>query len=97
MILTQLEGRVSEVQWDELKKAFDRASQELPPAILHSYLLQEETEKEVWRVVTIWQSRQALEAYRASVETPGGVLMFRAAGTEPTLFVYEVVKDAHSI
>jgi hypothetical protein len=42
-----------------------------------------------WRIETLWTSREVLTAMR-QVGTPAGVLMFRAAGAEPTLSVYDV-------
>ena len=91
MILTQLEGKVAPEHWNNLKVAFAESLQQLPSAIYQSYLIQDESERSIWRIVTIWRSRQALQAYRATVETPGGVLMFRAAGAEPTLSIHKVV------
>jgi hypothetical protein len=94
MLLTQLEGKVSPEQWDVLQQEFQKAAQQLPPQIDQSYLVQDQNEKETWRVVTIWENRQALQDYRESVETPGGVLMFRAVNAEPTLSICEVIEYA---
>ncbi len=94
MIITQLEGKVSSGQWDALKQAFHEASQQLPPAIERSYLVQDENERVIWRILTVWYSRQVLEDYRATVDTPGGILIFRAANAEPTLSIYEVYDHA---
>jgi quinol monooxygenase YgiN len=94
MVLTQLEGKVRPEHWATLKRAFAEGSLPLPSAISQSYLIQDESERDVWRIVTIWQSRQALQDYRASVETPGGVLMFRAVGAEPTLCISQVISHA---
>lgn len=94
MILTQLEAQVSPEQWDTLKQAFHEAGQQLPSAIDRSFLIQDEAKRDTWRILTVWHSRQALQAYRESVETPGGVLMFRAAGAEPSLSIYEVIDCA---
>jgi hypothetical protein len=92
MVLTQLEGTVAPEQWDTLKQAYRAEMNEpLPPYIVQTYLIQDSVNSELWRIITIWRSRQALMDYRASVETPSGVLMFRAAGTEPTLTIFEVV------
>jgi len=95
MVITMLEGRVESEQWDALKQTFHAANQQLPPAIAQSYLIQNGTEKDIWRIVTVWRSRQALQEYRASVETPGGVLMFRAVGAEPTLSIFDVIDYIH--
>lgn len=95
MLLTQLEGRVAPDRWDTLKQAFDTvAQQQLPTAIYQSYLVQDASDAEIWRIVTVWHSREALQVYRDSVETPDGVLMFRAAGTEPTLLISAVIRHA---
>lgn len=92
MIITQLEGRVSPEKSDMLKAAFDKALNQLPSAIEQSYLVQDRTDNDVWRVITIWKSREALQSYRQSVETPEGIVMFREAGTEPALSISEVVR-----
>lgn len=93
MIITQLEGRVSSEKSEILKAAFDRSLKQLPSAIEQSYLVQDRTDHDVWRVITIWKSREALQGYRQSVETPEGIMMFREAGTEPTLSISEVVRQ----
>jgi heme-degrading monooxygenase HmoA len=91
MVLTQLEGKVANEYWHKLKQAYDEGLQRLPPFIYQTYLVQDDSDRDKWRILTIWHNRQALEAYQASVETPEGVLMFGAAGAEPTLSIYEVI------
>lgn len=91
MILTQLEGKVTPEHWGTLKQTFAKALEQVPSAIYQTYLAQDEAENDIWRIVTIWKSRQALQDYRASVKMPEGILMFRAAGAEPTLSICEVV------
>lgn len=88
MIITMLEARVHEEQISGLVDSFD-ASGELPPAIVESFLIRE-FDSDLWRIVTVWKSREALDEYRTSVDTPGGVLIFRSAGAEPSLTVSEV-------
>ncbi len=94
MVITMLEGRVASEQWGALEQAFRTANKQLPSAIVQTYLIQDGTDKDIWRIVTVWRSRQALQEYRATVETPGGVLMFRAAGAEPTLSIFDVIAQA---
>lgn len=88
MIITMLEARVHEEQISGLVDSFD-AHGELPPAIVESFLIRE-FDSDLWRIVTVWKSREALDEYRTSVDTPGGVLIFRSAGAEPSLTVSEV-------
>lgn len=53
-------------------------------------LAQDTTDRTLWRGISIWRSRAALEEYRRSVKTPGGVAMFRAVGAEPALSIWSV-------
>jgi hypothetical protein len=96
MILTQLEGAVARENWASLKGAFEKALQHVPAAILQTYLIHEDSDSNIWRILTIWHSRHALQDYQQSTETPEGVLIFREAGTEPTLSVYAVIDYSRS-
>ncbi len=89
MVVTMLEARVEEDQADVLVGQFRAAGASLPSFIIESSLLHD-AERDVWRMVTVWVSQEALDGYRASVETPEGVRMFRAAGAEPSLTVFDV-------
>jgi quinol monooxygenase YgiN len=91
MVITQLEARVAPEKTNILKAAFDRGVQHMPSAIEQSYLVQDRTDQEIWRVITVWKSREALQGYRQSVETPEGVLMFQEAGAEPALTISDVI------
>ena len=89
MVVTMLEARVEEDQADVLVGQFRTAGGSLPPFIIESSLLHD-ADSDVWRIVTVWASQDALDGYRASVETPEGVRMFRAAGAEASLTVFDV-------
>lgn len=93
-ILTILEASVSPDNWEALKQAYaDVSRDDLPAAVLSSHLIQETATPEIWRIITIWENRAALDAYRASVETPVWILVFRAAQADPTLIVSEIVES----
>lgn len=89
MVVTMLQAEVAEEDARELVDSFKAGGDSLPPVIRESFLLHK-SGGDLWRIVTFWESKEALDGYRASVETPGGVLMFRSAGAEPTLTVFEV-------
>lgn len=89
MVVTMLAAHVPPDRAEDLLRAYGEGTDELPPFIERTFLLQE-AERDEWRIVTVWPSRRALETYRASVETPTGVRLFRAVGVEPTLTVFEV-------
>ena len=84
-VMTVLEARVAPDRWDQLRRAFEEGRARLPTQMVHAYLVQSAAEPTLWRGISVWHSRESLTAYQQSVETPGGVLMFRMAGAEPTL------------
>lgn len=77
-----------------LQETFEQAVAHLDPGIVQTFLLRGSQDAERWQIVTLWESRAALDAMRQSGETPRGVLIFRAAGAEPLLAVFEVAGHA---
>lgn len=96
MILTILEANLEPGRESDLQAAYAAASGTLPPGLIHSELLRDARDATCWRIQTWWQDRQALEAMRAT-GTPGGVLMFRSAGAEPRLSIFQVVDELHPV
>jgi quinol monooxygenase YgiN len=92
MIVTMVEARVGADRAEDLLDAFTTAADDLPAAIVESFLLR--TADDLWRVVTVWRSRQALDAYRSTVDTPAAIEMFRDAGAEPNVRVFDVASHA---
>lgn len=93
MIVTMLEARVAENRAPVLVDEYKKSSGELPSFIHETFLLHT-AGSGLWRIVTVWESREALDRYRKTVDPPEGVRMFRAAGVEPSLTVFEVVAHA---
>jgi len=94
MVMTFLEAIVPSEKWDILRQTYAEKTKRLPPQIVQSYLNQSSTDPTMWQIITLWHSREKLEEYRASVETPGGVLMFRMVDAEPTLLIFDVIVHA---
>ncbi len=92
MVMTILEGRVAKENWRMLENEFQQAKNMPEPGLEQSYLIHASKEQDLWRILTIWESREALDVMRRSTETPRGVLMFRHAHTEPTLAVFDIVQ-----
>ena len=90
MVITILEAHVEEDRSSDLQAAYREGITQLPPQMVQTFLVQDGSEKTDWRIISVWKSRKALEEMRNSGETPGGVLIFRAAGAEPSLTVYDV-------
>jgi quinol monooxygenase YgiN len=94
MVMTVLEAQVSKPNWPKLTEVYSERSQKLPPGLVQTFLVQSRDEKAVWRIVSVWESQHALDEMRRTTETPGGFLIFRAAGAEPKLGVYDVSQHA---
>ncbi len=89
-IMTVLEAHVSPERWAELVQLYKEGGQRLPPQMLQTLLAQDGADRTLWRGISIWRSREALDEYRRSVKTPGGVAMFQAVGAQPALTIWEV-------
>jgi hypothetical protein len=89
MVLTILEATVSPERAADLQAAFRQAAARVPPGLIRSHLISAAADPTRWRIETLWVSRDALAAMRQA-GTPAGVLMFRAAGAEPSLAIYDV-------
>jgi hypothetical protein len=90
MVLTILEAHLEEKNWSGFQDDFKARTVELPPEMIRTYLLQDTVDPAFWRIVSVWKSREALNQMRNSGETPTGVLMFRSAGAEPKLCIFNV-------
>jgi len=89
MVLTILEATIQSERASELRAAFHGASEQVPPGFIRSHLVSASGDPTHWRIETLWESREALAAMRQT-GTPAGILMFRAAGAEPSLSIYDV-------
>jgi heme-degrading monooxygenase HmoA len=89
MVLTILEATVPSDRAADLQAAFRSAAAQVPPGFVRSHLVSFAADPTRWRIETLWTSRDALAAMRQA-GTPAGVLMFRAAGAEPSLSIFDV-------
>jgi heme-degrading monooxygenase HmoA len=90
MVITILEAHVEVDRWSSFENDFKQRTNQLPPQMIRTYLLQDTADKTLWRIISVWKSREALQEMRNSGETPTGVQMFRSAGAEPKLSIFNV-------
>ncbi len=93
MVMTILEAHIDPDQWAKFEQAYREEIKNLDPRIRQTFLLHGISDPSLWRVATIWRSREALEEMRKE-GTPRGIVMFRAVGTEPTLSIFDVATSA---
>ena len=94
-VMTILEAQVELDMIPALQAAYRNGVQHgLPPQMTQTFLIQSANDKKLWRIISIWKNRAALDEMRNSGQTPEGILMFRAAGAEPKLSIFEVAASA---
>lgn len=91
MVMTMLEARVAPEKAGALQAAYHKGTESLVPGMVRAYLVHSSTDPELWRMMAVWNSGEVVERMRKSGEVPPGVLMFRAAGAEPQMSVFDVV------
>ena len=91
MVMTILEAHVAPDKSAALQAAFEHGRNRLPSQMVETFLVRDRGDITLWRGISVWKSIGALDEYRASVETPGGVLVFRSVGVEPSLQIFDVV------
>ncbi len=89
MFVTIVEGSVEEARAADLRSAWENTStRPLPPGFIESSLIR--GDDQTWRIVTVWESRDAVMAMRASGDPPAAPMMFEHAGAEPSVSMWTV-------
>jgi len=89
MFVTMVEGSVEATREDDLRSAWKEViDAELPAGFIESSLLR--ADDGTWRVVTFWESKEAVMAMRASGEPPAAPMMFERAGSRPSVSMWTV-------
>ncbi len=91
MVMTVLEARLPPSRLADVLPVFEEGARELPPEIVETYLVRDTADPSLFRLNTVWRTREDLERMRASGIKPKGVQMFEAVGATPSLKIFEVV------
>jgi heme-degrading monooxygenase HmoA len=84
MFVTIVEGTVAAARETDLRTAWEEVTASaLPEGFIESSLLR--TEDGFWRIVTVWESKEAVMAMRATGEPPAALVVFERAGAEPSV------------
>jgi hypothetical protein len=94
MVITQIDAHVQPDKWQKLCESYRVMAESLEPQMVRTYLLQDTEDRTLWRIATVWKSREALDEFRRSVETPGAFLLFRSVGVEPERAIFDVAEYA---
>ncbi len=94
MVMTVLEAKVAPERAGDLERAFREATASIDDDLVETFLVRDARDTTTFRILTLWPSRQVLEAMRAKGGKPKGVQIFESAGATPTLAVLDVVGHA---
>jgi quinol monooxygenase YgiN len=83
MVLVTMEAQVAPEQEKALMRAYAHVMRHRPAAILQSMLTQDCLEPTIWRIYTVWESREALEAHYRENERMPSAYVFHLAGLIP--------------
>ena len=93
-VITILTARVSEDQWQTLKAAYQRiVAEKMPIKPVRSFLVQNKKEPTGWQIITEWQDMETLNKMRESGGVPAGVRIFKEAGADPALSIFEIEEE----
>ena len=95
MVVTVLKADVDAHRIDDLESAYRQAVRELPNAIAETFLVRDARQPSTFEIITVWTSRAALDAMRASGVTPKGVQIFQSVGATPELSILDVLEHGH--
>jgi heme-degrading monooxygenase HmoA len=87
MFVTTVDDVVEAAREADLRSAWEDMSGDLPAGFIGSFLLH--GEDETWRIVTFWESKEAVMALRASGR-PTARTMFERAGSTASLPTWTV-------
>jgi heme-degrading monooxygenase HmoA len=91
-VITIVEGRVPISRAGEFETAYESLKQDaLTQGLIRSSLLRKSDDHEIYRIETVWESREALEKMRRSAQTPKAIELFQKVKASPRLEIYDVV------
>ncbi len=94
MVITVLEAMVEPARVADLEQAYRDAMAALPSEIVETFLVSNPYESGTYQIITVWESREALLALRASGVKPIGTIIFQAAGATPKHVVLDVMASS---
>jgi quinol monooxygenase YgiN len=92
MLVTIVQSRIEEKNSQKLIDAYKSAieNSDLPKGLMQTYLIQDINQKEMWKIIGIWEDKDSFEKMRQST-TPKAILIFQQIGVEPETATFEII------
>jgi hypothetical protein len=91
-VVSTVSARIPADRADEVIARFSEAVRNGLPERRQTSLLR--GDDQLWQIVTVWNSRDDLDRYLASVEEPFALRLFRLTGGTPQVTVMETVLES---
>jgi hypothetical protein len=96
MVITILEAHIASHNEEKLISAYMLGIEHLDQGIVETFLVKDTADTSLWRILTVWKDREALDAMRTTGLPPRGVLMFKEAEASPKLTILDVTGYARA-
>lgn len=93
MVMTVLEASVEASRIGELERAYRESTSEVSPDIVETFLARDRNAPALFRIITVWTSREALDKMRGTGVKPKGVQIFESVGATPKLRIFDIVAN----
>jgi quinol monooxygenase YgiN len=89
-VITVISATIGNGREDDLRAAYQAVIDEkLPDGLLATALLR--GDNNTWQIASLWRDQAALETMRTAPGAPAAPRVFRNAGAEPTVTLFDVV------
>ena len=95
MIITIIEAQVPSNRWFDLEIAYKDKIKHNPPQLRETFLIQDNKDRKVWRIISIWHSMSEYEEAVKSMLEDTCMQIFREVDVQPTRRIFDV--PAHHI
>ena len=89
--LVTMEAQVPPDQEERLLLAYEHAMRNHPPGVVQSMLTRDAHDRTTWRIYTVWESHEALEAHYQSGALMPSAHVFHLIELEPVSVASEII------
>jgi quinol monooxygenase YgiN len=91
MIVTILEGHVPSNRWNDFENSYREIIKHLPVQLKETFLIQDEHDPTLWRVISVWKSREDYDVIKFDPLYHSCSELYRSVGVESTRRTFNVV------
>jgi quinol monooxygenase YgiN len=95
--LVTMEAQVPPGQEERLLLAYEHAMRNHPPGVVQSMLTRDAHDRTTWRIYTVWESHEALEAHYQSGALMPSAHVFHLIELEPVSVASEIIATDASV